>query len=267
MGYIQAIVLGIVQGATEFLPVSSSGHLHIVPLLFGWNQQPLPFDIFVHAGTLTAVLIFFWPDVCKYTKGLFTGIKRLFKQEQHNKDTKIAYKILVSFLPAAILGYLFESRIEILINSPKIISYFFLVTATLLIIANVLKGKKNITSIKWLDALFIGFAQAIALIPGISRSGASITAGRLVGLSRKSSAKFSFLIAIPAIMGGMTYSIYKTVIGDFVLFLGPYLVGFVVAAVIGWLSLKLFFSILERAGFEPYIVYLVVLFVLLQFLL
>lgn len=267
MGYIQALVLGAVQGATEFLPISSSGHLHIVPLLFGWNQQPLPFDIFVHAGTLLAVVVYFWPEVVKYTKGFIAGIKRLIQGKPQDDDSKIAYYILISFIPAGILGYLFESRIVMLVNSPKLISYFFLVTAVLLIIANVLRGKKEITSIKWLDALFIGFAQAIALIPGVSRSGASITTGRLVGLTRESSAKFSFLIAIPAITGGMFYSIYKTITGDFVFFIGPYLVGFVVAAVIGWFSLKLFFSILERAGFEPYIVYLVILFVFLQFVL
>lgn len=264
MGYLQAVVLGFIQGATEFLPVSSSGHLHIIPLLLGWKQQPMSFDIFVHAGTLIAVILYFWPEVVKYTKGLIVGIKRLFEREPQLRDSIFSYYILIAFIPAGILGYFFQSRIQSVINNAQLISYFFLVTALLLILANVLKGKKDFTGIDWLDALIIGIAQAIALIPGISRSGASITAGRMMGLNRESSARFSFLIAIPAIMGGMVYAIYKTISGDFVIFLGPYIVGFIVAAVVGWLSLHLFFKILKSAGFEPYIVYLILLFVVLQ---
>ncbi len=268
MGYLEAVVLGFIQGATEFLPISSSGHLTIFPALFGWQQPSLSFDIFVHAGTLVAVLIYFWADIAKYFKALFVGLGNFFKKEEVSTDSKIAFYIVLSFIPAAILGYLLESRIELLINSPKLVSYFFLVTAGLLILATVLKGKKEITGINWLDAIFIGFAQAIALIPGVSRSGTSITAGRIMGMTREASARFAFLIAVPAIAGGFLYHMYKAVFKiGFVIDLGPSLVGFAVAAVIGWLSIYMFFKILKTAGFEPYIVYLIILFVVLQIVL
>jgi len=264
MGYLQAVVLGFIQGATEFLPVSSSGHLYIVSHLLGWKLPPMTFSIFVHAGTLIAVIIYLWPEVVKYSKGFVAGIKSFIKKEPQGKDSIFSYYIIIAIIPASILGYLFESRIELMTTNIRLISYLLLVTALLLIVANLLKGKKKITGIDWFDAFIIGIAKAIALIPGISRSGASITAGRMMGLNRESSARFSFLIAIPIIAGATIYKIYGSITSGFPIFIGPYIVGFIVAAVVGWLSLHLFFKILKTAGFEPYIVYLILLFVVLQ---
>ncbi|HOO96323.1 MAG TPA: undecaprenyl-diphosphatase UppP [Caldisericia bacterium] len=266
MQYLQAIVLGFIQGATEFLPISSSGHLHIIPGLLGWMEHSLMFDVFLHAGTLVGIIIYFWKDIARYVVAFAAGIRSLINKEPVTNDAKFSFYVIIATIPAAILGYLFESRIEQLVTNPKTISYFLLVTAGLLLLAHIVKGDRKLTNIGWLDAVVVGFAQAVALIPGISRSGSSITAGRLMGLDRETSARFSFLIAIPIMLGGTLYSIAKVIsIPEITIQFGPSFVGFVVAGVVGWLSLLVFFKIIKSAGFEPFIVYLILLFVFVQF--
>jgi undecaprenyl-diphosphatase len=196
----QAIVLGILQGATEFIPVSSSAHLMLVPWLLEWNNPPsLGFDVILHLGTLAAVLIYFWKEWLAMAQ---SAIRWLVKRDSSDPNLKLLGLLVVGTIPAAVIGGLFEKLFEEIFQQPVIAAALLFVTAGLLFIGERLgKQDRTLESASWLDGLIIGAAQAVAIFPGISRSGATITAGRLRGLSRDTAARFSFLLAAPIILG------------------------------------------------------------------
>ncbi|HNW31520.1 MAG TPA: undecaprenyl-diphosphate phosphatase [Caldisericia bacterium] len=269
MGIIEALVLGLVQGLTEFIPVSSTAHLVLVPAFLGWGKPPMWFDVFLHAGTLLGIIIFFWPEVVKYVKAFFTGLPKIGRGLP--PDSIFSYNLILSVVPAIIFGLFFESRIESVFQDPKTTSYLLLVTAAFLVVASLMNGKRKLEETTWVDAITVGCAQAIAMFPGISRSGATITAARLLGFGKKSSSRLAFLIAIPAV-GAATaktlYDVYKMVASsgmqiDWM----PSIVGFVVAAVVGYLSFFLFFKAIQKFNFYIFAAYCVALFVVAQILL
>ncbi len=275
MSIVEAIVLGFVQGATEFLPISSSAHLVLVPKFLGWAPSPMSFDVFLHAGTLVALIIYFWPEVVKYIVAFFKGIPNIGKKtpsvpfigKKMPQDSTMSYNILLALLPVVALGFLFKDNVEQAFLDPKLTSWLLLVTAALLFIATRVKGKRQFGEIGWVDALTIGFAQAIALLPGISRSGATIAGGRAMMLDRESSAKFAFLIAIPAIGAATLLSVWDIVKGNAPLFFWPSLIGFVVSAIVGYISVVLLFKLIKRHGFDVFVIYLIALFIVSQIIL
>ena len=199
MNPVQALVLGAVQGATEFLPISSSGHLVLVPWALGWDKPGLVFDTTVHLGTLVAVLAYFYRDLWS----IFIAWLRSFRPpDSGNDQARLAWLILIGTLPAVVLGYLLQDFFESLFGRPLWVALLLIVTAFLLAVAERMgKRQRPLRSLKWRDALTIGLAQACAIAPGISRSGATISGGLLRGMKREDAARFSFLLSTPIIFG------------------------------------------------------------------
>jgi undecaprenyl-diphosphatase len=207
MGIGEAILLGIVQGITEFLPVSSSGHLIAIPALFGWDLQPYDFDVIIHLATLAAILLVFRSDIAEMVSAVFKkGI---------SVEKQLAYKLIAASVPVFVIGFFLSDATDS-IRTTQVVAIMLIVWGILLMIADralrrrrfVLKKAKNAS---WIQAIIIGLFQAAALIPGTSRSGSTMTAGLFLGLSREAAARFSFLLAIPAIAGAGAYVLIETV--------------------------------------------------------
>lgn len=198
MNIIQAIVLGVLQGATEFIPVSSSGHLVLVPWLLGWAPSGLAFTVVVHLGTVFGVLTFFWQDWFAMFRG---GIE--WAQTRRVTPALRMFGLLVlATIPAAILGLLFQSVLERMFQNPLFAAIMLLVTAALLLIGDRIgRSLRDVESMTWYDSLIVGLAQAVAILPGISRSGSTIAAARLRDVERGDSARFSFMLSLPIILG------------------------------------------------------------------
>ena len=201
MNLFQALLLGILQGATEFLPVSSSGHLVLVPWLLGWEEPPsLAFDTVVHLGTAVAVLVYFWRDWFDLLQSILYAVRQ---KSLADTKTRLILWIIIGTIPAALLGYTLEDFFEGMFSKPIAVAGFLLVTATFLAIAERLgQREKELDQMTWFDALAIGCGQAMAILPGISRSGATMAAGLARNLKQASAARFSFLLATPIILGG-----------------------------------------------------------------
>lgn len=199
MNIFQAIFLGLVQGLTEFLPISSSGHLVFFQSLFGLKESHLFFDVMVHFGTLLAVVVFFRTDLGQ----IFRGIGSLLAQKRTKEEgTKLLLWILIGTIPTGLMGLLFKDWFESLFAQPKTVGGMLLITGSILFLTRWAKmEEKNIDKMTWLNAVLIGIAQGIAITPGISRSGITISTGLFLGLNRELSGKFSFLLSIPAILG------------------------------------------------------------------
>jgi len=265
MDLIQIIVLALVQGLTEFLPISSSSHLILVPMLSSWTDQGLSFDIAVHVGTLLAVIAYFRKELRLMTSAWFDSVIK----QQHNDNSRLAWAVLFGTIPVGIVGLLGKSFIETHLRSPVVIAVATIIFGLLLWYAYV-KGKRTRTesSINWQDVLVIGCAQALALIPGTSRSGITITAGLFRGLSGEGAARFSFLLSIPAIaLPGLL--LVKDVLempGQIVwqeLFLGA-----VLSAISAYLCIDVFLRFLNKIGMAPFAIYRLLLgtILLLMFL-
>ena len=195
MSYLDAIILGLIQGLTEFLPVSSSGHLELAKVILGDNSLPeesLTFTVILHFATALSTIVVFREEVLEIIKGLF-----LFKW---NEETQFSLKILASMIPAALIGYFFESELESLFGGQiLLVGFMLLITAMLLLFAD--KAKNTDKKVGFGNAMVVGFAQAIAMLPGISRSGATISSAVLLGVDRTQAARFSFLMVVPLIIG------------------------------------------------------------------
>lgn len=241
MSLLEAIFLGILQGATEFLPISSSGHLVIVPAVFNLPAPDLVFIGLVHLGTLLAVLIYFRQDIIDILGGWFNGLRT--RQPMATTESRLGWYILVGTIPAAAAGFLLESFFEEIFGAPTIAAFFLLVTGTLLVIGErMLTGKKNVDTMNWTDAIVIGLFQMLALFPGLSRSGSTITGGLLRGLDRPTAARYSFLLGIPAIAGAGLLSVIDIFGAARDLPLTTYLAGFAAAAIAGYLCIAFLLS-------------------------
>ncbi len=209
MSVIQAIVMGVLQGLTEFLPISSSGHLVIVPWLLGWPAASLTFDALVHWGTLFAVLIYFRQDVVYYVRAALIS---LLRRSLDVPGARVAWAIAVGTLPGMVAGMTLESQFERLFHAPRVAAAFLLVTAVILALSEwVGQRTRPLNSVSLVDGLLIGIGQALAITPGISRSGTTIAVGLSRGLERDAAARFSFLLGIPIILGAGLFQLKDVV--------------------------------------------------------
>lgn len=268
MTIFEAFILGVVQSLTEFFPVSSSAHLVILPSIMGWDVQSLTFDLVLHMGTSLALIIFFWKDLwhvlCHFFYDVFYNSFRN-KKIIFTPHSKFGLYLLVGTIPASLIGFLYNDYIENNVRDLKMITLFLIFGTLLLIIAEIKARKKSSEKeLNFFKALFIGFFQALALLPGVSRSGATISGGILNGLSREKAARFAFMLAIPVILGG---GILKISQDFYLLSLYPYemLTAFLASFVFGLLALRLLMLFLKKGDFVPFIVYRVILIIFLLY--
>jgi undecaprenyl-diphosphatase len=249
---LQIIVLAIVQGLTEFLPISSSGHLVLVPYLAEWTDQGLAFDVAVHAGSLVAVCVFFREDIL----GLLRGTLQVLGGNTKPPQANMALAIGLGTIPAAIAGLLFASWIEANLRDPAVIVYTLSGYGILMALADRFgKSERVIASVRIRDALIIGCAQALALVPGTSRSGVTITAARVLGLKRQDAARFSFLLSAPVILLATLYKGFELIVGETAVPWGQLGLGALVSAVVAYLSIEFFMRFVSRIGLAPFAIY------------
>lgn len=243
----EAFILGMVQGLGEFLPISSSAHLVVVPWLFNWTDQGLGFDVALHWGTLLAVLVYFYQDIWLIIKGFIHSLSKSTRDLQNNIYQKLAWLLIIASIPGAIIGKLLESYAEHSFRNPLLIAITMTVMGLILIGADKLGEKiKNLNHISWVNALVIGFSQAFAIIPGVSRSGATITAGLLQGFKREDAARFSFLMSVPIILGAGLLKVPDILSEPSK---APLIVGFLSSAIFGFLSIKFLMKYLAKGSF------------------
>ncbi|MHC1740015.1 MAG: undecaprenyl-diphosphatase UppP [Anaerolineaceae bacterium] len=262
MTFLQSLILGIIQGLTEYLPVSSSAHLVLVPYLLNWSfprEQIFPFDVLVQLGTLVAVILYFWKDLTMIIKSFFKGLVN--KEPFKDPNARLGWYLILATIPAILVGLLIKSQVEAVFSNPQITALFLFGTATLLMLADWLGQRtRQLDTMTWWDALWIGLFQAISIFPGISRSGATITGGMTRNFDRTSSARFSFLMSIPVMLGAGLVSVKDLLevpaLGQFLPILA---VGFVAAAIVGYLSIHWFLSFIKRQKLWYFAVYCVCL--------
>ena len=240
MTILQSIFLGIVQGLTEFLPVSSSGHLVFFQSLFGIEEPPVFFDVMLHLGTLLAVVIYFWTDIWKIAQGIGAALKR---EEKGKPEVKLFLWIVLATIPTGLMGILLKDWFESLFSKPQWVGGMLLITGSVLWLTRwVNKEGRPLEQMRWFDSIIIGIAQGIAIIPGISRAGSTISTGLFLGLDRELSGKFSFLLSIPAILGATLLEFRKTNVGQE---LWATLIGTAIAFGVGILSLTFLMKIIR----------------------
>ena len=256
--FLEAILLGVVQGLTEFLPVSSSGHLLLGQYFLGLDQDRfgLPFDVALHLGTLVAVVSFFWRSLLRmagaFVRSLSPGGRNLA-----DPDQRLAYLILASTIPAALIGFLFENFFETAVRSPWVVVFNLVLVGILFIVGEAVGAKTRLADkLRFSEAVGIGLAQAAALVPGVSRSGATITLGIFLGLRREEAARFSFLMSVPIIASAGSLQLADVASEGMdaqgVLMFGS---GFVSSAVVGYLAIKFFLRFVTHHSLRAFAYY------------
>lgn len=252
---LQAVVLGAVQGLTEFLPISSSGHLILLEKLFGWAEQGLSFDVAVHIGTLLALLVYFRREWIAVIRGFFTSFKA--RPRAWDLDQRLAWMIVLASIPAAAVGALLGDTVEENLRAPALIALMLIVGGLIMLAAELLGRKeRGFESLHATDAGVVGLAQVLALAPGVSRSGITISGGMLAGLDREAAARFSFMLSAPIIAGAGLWQGAKLAREGFA-DVGPgvFAVGFVTSAVVGFFTVKYLLVYFRRHTLAPFIVY------------
>jgi len=245
---IQAIVLGVVQGLTEFLPVSSSAHLILVPWLLRWRDPGLAFDVVLHLGTLLALLAYYWRDWLDMGMSLVDG---------RQMPRRLLFLLIIASVPGAIIGLLLEKQAETIFRSPVLIATTLALMGIALWAGDSIGSKKRkISDITFVDALLIGLSQALAIIPGVSRSGATITTSRLLGIDRPDAANFSFLMATPIIAGAGLLEAHKLLHSGLTADLGW---GFVASAIFSLLAIVGLLRFVRTHSYRPFAIYRIVL--------
>jgi undecaprenyl-diphosphatase len=256
--FLEAVLLGVVQGLTEFLPVSSSGHLLLGQYFLGLDQDRfgLPFDVALHLGTLVAVVSFFWRDLLRmaraFARSLSPGERNLA-----DPDQRLAYLILTSTVPAALIGFFLEGFFETAVRSPWVVVFNLVLIGVLFIVGEAVGAKtRRADKLRFVEAVGIGLAQAAALVPGVSRSGATITLGLFLGLRREEAARFSFLMSVPIIAGAGTLQLAEVAAqgmdrSQALMFAG----GFVSSAVVGYLTIRFFLRFVVHHSLRAFAYY------------
>lgn len=244
MSLLEAIIMGLVQGVGEFLPISSSAHLILVPWLFKWPDPGLTFDIGLHLGTLVAVLIFFWKDWVQLLKGGIRGMR--------TTEGRLFWFLVMATIPGALIGFLLESSAETIFRAPLLIAIMLIIMGVVLYWADQ-RGKKRVSleHITMGTALTIGLSQALAIIPGVSRSGITMTAALLLGLKREDAARFSFLLSTPIIFGAGVIKLPE-LISHPALITGNFIIGIVISALAGLASIGFLLKFLQTRNFLPF---------------
>jgi undecaprenyl-diphosphatase len=262
------VVLGLVQGLTEFIPVSSSAHLIIVPWLFGWNDPGLAYDVALHLGTLTALLWFFWKDWVRLVRA---GVASIIERKISNdNDRRLAWLLVIGTIPGGIVGWLAESKIEELFHQPgaahttgamtAMAIVIILLGVALFIAERIARHQRELDQVSLKDTIVIGLSQGLAIFPGVSRSGSTITAGLALGFQRETAARFSFLLSTPIILAAGVKSIFDlrgemaagTIVSADLL---VYAVGFITAALSGYLCIRFLLRFLQKNSTDIFVYY------------
>jgi undecaprenyl-diphosphatase len=258
MTFFQALILGIIQGLTEFLPISSSAHLVIAPYLLGWSlpeQQVFPFDVLVQLGTLLAVIVYFWSDLWAILKAFFRGL--VTRKPFEDPLARQGWLLILASIPAGLAGLLLKKMVAQAFQSVVITGVFLLVTALILTAAEWLgKRRRSLESMGWQDAVWMGVAQALAIFPGISRSGATMAGGLVRDLDRTAAARFSFLMSIPIMLAAGGLEIKDLLVTPGLSGILPLIgVGFAAAAVVGYFSIRWLLGFVTTHSLRPFAVY------------
>lgn len=245
MSLLEAVVLGLVQGLGEFLPISSSAHLILVPWIFNWRDPGLSFDVSLHLGTLVAVLAFFWQDWITLARDGLSG--------RRTPAGRMFWYLVVATVPGAAFGFLFEDYIATIFRNPLLIAVMLILMGVILYLADRLAPSiKGMDRIGWKESMIIGISQAFAMIPGVSRSGITMTAGRLLGLDRETSARFSFLLSTPIIVGAGVLQAHRLTPADLTV---PFMAGVAISGVVGYLAIKFLLRFLVSNNFAIFAFY------------
>ncbi len=257
MDLFQAIALALMQGFTEFLPISSSAHLILVPqMVEGWEDQGLAFDVSVHVGTLSAVMLYFRREITEMSVDWVMSVK----SRKQTMNSRLAWAVLLGTIPVGLAGLIFKDYIELNLRSPTVIAIATIGFGLLLWWADFTgKRHRDEYTISIVDVIVIGCAQALALIPGTSRSGATMTAGLLMGLSREASARFSFLLSVPVIVLAGGLKLLDLIKQSAPVEWSLMIIGTVLAAVTAYLCIHYFLALLDRIGMLPFVIYRLVL--------
>ena len=266
MTILQAFILGIVQGITEFLPISSSGHLVIIPFIFGWqipSEQIFPFDVLVQMGTLLAVIIYFWKDLVRLIAAFIKSLAN--KQPFATQDARFGWYLILATIPAVVGGLLLKDAVESFFHSISATAIFLFVTAILLAGSELIgKQQKELNQLGWVNALIIGFFQLLSIFPGVSRSGSTIAGGVFQNFKREDAARFSFLMSIPVMLGAGLLSLLDLFkIPNLTNFTTVLLVGFVTAAIVGLISIHWLLRYLINHKLSVFAIYCALLSILL----
>lgn len=256
MNLLQSLVLGIVQGLTEFLPISSSGHLVLVPWLVGWEIDPQAafiFDVLVQWGTLLAVIVYFRRDLREMLKGVQSSLR----SKAIHLEARMAWFLLLSTVPAVVIGLAIKPWVEASIDRPLAVSLFLFLTAGLLILGEQIgKRTRDLTELGAGDAFFMGLLQVLALFPGVSRSGATVSAGLIRHLDRGSSARFSFLMAVPIMLAAGIIALFDLLTAEnMTAQIGPLVAGTFAAAIVGYLAIDWLFAFISRHSLRVFAYY------------
>ncbi|HET6886087.1 MAG TPA: undecaprenyl-diphosphatase UppP [Rubrobacteraceae bacterium] len=256
--FLQAILLGVVQGLTEFLPVSSSGHLLLGQYFLGLDQDRfgLPFDVALHLGTLVAVVIYFWRDLLRMA-GAFVRSLSPGGRDLADPDQRLAYLILASTIPAALIGFFLEGFFEEAVRSPWVVVFNLVLVGVLFIVGEAVGSRtRRADKLRFVEAVGIGLAQAAALVPGVSRSGATITLGLFLGLRREEAARFSFLMSVPIIAGAGSLQLAEVAAeGMDRSQAAMFVAGFVSSAVVGYLAIRFFLRFVVHHSLRAFAYY------------
>ena len=260
MGWFEAVVLGVVQGLTEFLPISSSAHLRIVGEVFGWDDPGAAFTAITQIGTELAVLLYFRRDIGRI---IVAFLGSLAGRRKGDPDARMGWLIIVGSIPIVVLGLLFQDDIETTLRDLRIVAIALVAFSLILYWADRVGAKKReLNELTVGHGVAFGFAQAMALVPGVSRSGGTITMGLFLGYTRAAAARYSFLLAIPAVLGSGVFQAYEALTGNVAgesVSWGPTIVATVIAFAVGLTVIAWLLRYLDRGSFTPFVVYRVVL--------
>ena len=249
MSIFQAVLLGIVQGLTEFLPVSSSGHLNIIPWFFGWTTIPESFDVALHAGTLLALLIYFFKDWIQLLKGAYLSV---FKKEK-NIDGKIFWYLVMATIPSGLIGYLLDKYFEEILTKPIVIAISLIVMGIILyFVDKIAKSDVDLEHMSLKQAIVIGMSQILAFIPGVSRSGITITTARAFKLNRESAARYSFYLSAPIVFAATVLKVSEF---EYTLAFG---LGVLTSFLVGLLVISIMMKYLKKGSYMPFAIYRVI---------
>jgi len=263
MTILFSIILGIIQGLTEFLPISSSGHLVIFHDIFNWQTADnLSYDVFLHWGTLLALILFFYKDIIRYLSAFLQSLKKW--DLKNNLDQKVAWLIILSMIPASLIGFYWEDLINSLFRNLFSVAIFLIIVGLLfLIVEKVSKKQLNFQSLSWQKSLILGLAQSVALLPGVSRSGATISTGLALNLNREAAARFSFLMSIPIVFAAgvkKAWDLKNLALSSQEILI--YFLGFLAAMVIGYLTIKFLLEYLKNHTLNIFAYYRIILGIL-----
>ncbi len=257
MSYFESVLLAVLQGLTEFLPISSSGHLVIAEYLLGVKKSGIEFEVFVHFGTMLSVVLIFWRDVIEILRSFFSKIfkiKELGENYRNDPNFRTALLIIWASIPAGLVGILFEDKIENIFQNPKLTALFLVFTGLILFSTRFAKNNPS-GDFSIASSFIVGVAQAFAILPGISRSGTTISAGMLLGIDGVRSARFSFLLSLPAILGATLLKVKEIMSAGLFADLPQLSLSAIVAFVAGYIAIRFLLSVISKGNFRLFAYY------------